>query len=163
MLDVTLRYVISEADREPLRNITLSSGYFSPEEVDTAMEVFDDTLSQSQPGYQYVLAQIVNELAGYACWGKDELTESSYELYWIAVSQQHRSLGIGKKLLHAVEVAIANECSTEAQLFIETAGREQYLPTRLFYERQGYLQAALLDNYYSPGDDLVIYSKLLHH
>ena len=37
--------------------------------------------------------------------------------------------------------------------------RPPYAPTRGFYLRCGYYQAALLKDFYAPGDDKVIYAK----
>jgi len=48
-------------------------------------------------------------------------------------------------------------------IVVETSSRAAYAPTRAFYERRGYTQAARLPGYYAPGDDLVIYLKDLTH
>jgi len=92
--------------------------------------------------------------------GKDALTDASYELYWIAVAGEHRAHGIGTILLDAVELEVSR-IDPGAQLFIETAGREQYLPTRIFYQRHGYHQVAWISDYYAAGDAKVIYAKKL--
>ena len=47
------------------------------------------------------------------------------------------------------------------QVYIETSGRPQYTPTRLFYEACGYIQVAFLRDYYASGDDKIIYVKTL--
>ena len=49
----------------------------------------------------------------------------------------------------------------KAHLYIETAGREQYEPTRNFYQRHGYHMVANITDYYSNGDAKVIYMKIL--
>ena len=46
-------------------------------------------------------------------------------------------------------------------MYVETAGREQYRPTRAFYEACGYEIAARLDDFYAPGDAKVIYLRVL--
>jgi ribosomal protein S18 acetylase RimI-like enzyme len=43
---------------------------------------------------------------------------------------------------------------------VETSGRDSYLPTRAFYERLGYTIAAEVKDFYAPGDDKIIYTKL---
>jgi ribosomal protein S18 acetylase RimI-like enzyme len=47
------------------------------------------------------------------------------------------------------------------RIYVETSSREQYEPTRLFYSRCGYRKEATLKNFYSPGDDKVIYLRVL--
>jgi hypothetical protein len=44
---------------------------------------------------------------------------------------------------------------------VETASQQKYAPTRAFYERCGYTATATLPDFYSPGDDKIIYSKSL--
>ncbi len=153
---VVLRTHLLASDRAPIEAITASSGFFSLAEVGIALSVFDDAIV-GKDDYRYILAEVEGELVGYACFGHDEQTVDSYELYWIAVSNRHRGGGIGKQLLVAVENAIA--VAGSGRLFIETAGREQYTPTRRFYEDQGYDLVANLVDYYAPGDARVIYAR----
>jgi hypothetical protein len=47
------------------------------------------------------------------------------------------------------------------RLYIDTSGREKYAPTRAFYERNGFSCEARLTDFYAPGDDRVIYVKML--
>ena len=44
---------------------------------------------------------------------------------------------------------------------IETSGRDDYIPTRRFYARVGYQEAARIRDFYAPGDDKVISVKEL--
>ena len=158
-MKITLRCHIAAADRAAIKSITQSSGFFTEPEVEIALSVFDEALASPDSSYRYIIAESDGRTVGYACYGKDEQSESSYELYWIAVDDSCRGDGIGKILLDAVENAI--RARGTAQLFIETAGRDQYLPTRKFYEHQGYRQVAWLDDYFAPGDARVIFAKRL--
>ncbi|MBC7966944.1 MAG: nucleoside triphosphate pyrophosphohydrolase [Fuerstia sp.] len=45
------------------------------------------------------------------------------------------------------------------RIYVETSGREHYLPTRKFYDRCGYLQVAELPEFYGEQDSKVIYLK----
>jgi hypothetical protein len=44
---------------------------------------------------------------------------------------------------------------------VETSSLPKYEPTRRFYRRQKYDEAARLRGYYAPDDDLVIFTKHL--
>ena len=46
-------------------------------------------------------------------------------------------------------------------LYAETSGRLQYAPTRSFYRRCGYREAAVFADFYAPGDDKVVFEKHL--
>src|SRR5260370_453347 len=69
--------------------------------------------------------------------------------------------GLGTELLRAVEDRLKTDRGR--LVVVETSSRTDYAPTRAFYERRGYTQAARLPGYYAPGDDLVIYLKDLTH
>jgi ribosomal protein S18 acetylase RimI-like enzyme len=44
-------------------------------------------------------------------------------------------------------------------IYAETSGKAQYLPTRRFYERAGFAEAARLPDFYAVGDAKIIYRK----
>ena len=46
-------------------------------------------------------------------------------------------------------------------MYIETSNRPQYASTRAFYERCGYVCEAVLRDFYAPGDDKVIFVRVL--
>jgi hypothetical protein len=46
-------------------------------------------------------------------------------------------------------------------VWVETAGRKQYEPTRAFYLACDYREAARLEDFYAPGDDKVVFLKVL--
>ncbi|MEX0943413.1 MAG: GNAT family N-acetyltransferase [Pseudomonadales bacterium] len=154
-----LRFEINPRDRPSIEAITRSTGFFSEAEVAIALSVFDEALADPKAGYHYALAEQEGMVVGYACWGRDPQTRSSYELYWIAVDSRCRSAGVGSLLLASVEAYVVEH--GHGQLYIETAGRQQYEPTRSFYEHKGYVQAAWLADYFAPGDARVIYTKRL--
>ncbi|MDA1076376.1 MAG: GNAT family N-acetyltransferase [Proteobacteria bacterium] len=147
------------SDRNAVERITASSGMFSGEELEVALEVFDDAMNDPGSGYYHMMAEVAGEVRGYACHGPIEMTQSSFDLFWIAVDNESRGHGLGRALLAAAEVEAASMGCR--QLYVETAGKEEYLPTQRFYERCGYTQAAFLEDFYAPGDAKVIYVKLL--
>jgi ribosomal protein S18 acetylase RimI-like enzyme len=98
-------------------------------------------------------------LLGYSCFGPIPSTASSFDLYWIAVAPGQQRTGLGGMLIRESERQAVAMGAT--QMFVDTAGREQYAPTRAFYERTGYRKAAVLDDFYAPGDAKVIYAKTL--
>lgn len=160
-LPCRLRTQATPADRGAVRSILESTGFFSPSEVEIAVELVDERLAQGDAsGYHFVFAELeTGEVLGYACYGLIPCTLASFDLYWIAVHQHHHGRGLGQMLLGEVERQV--KAAGGEQLYIETSNRPQYQPTRHFYLRCGYHQAALLPDFYAPGDDKVIYAKRL--
>jgi ribosomal protein S18 acetylase RimI-like enzyme len=85
------------------------------------------------------------------------MTERTWYLYWIAVSKRTQARGIGGKLLRYAEDDI--RAKSGRVLFIETSSLPHYELTRRFYLKHGYEQAAVLRDYYSDGDDMVVFRK----
>ncbi|MCX5752727.1 MAG: GNAT family N-acetyltransferase, partial [Candidatus Krumholzibacteria bacterium] len=80
-------------------------------------------------------------------------------LYWIAVHPEYQGRGLGKALMREAERRIRAAGGT--RIYIDTSYKAQYEDTRAFYLSLGYELDALLKDFYSPGDDKVIYRKLL--
>lgn len=157
---LSFREYVKPGDREAVRLITQSSGFFSAEEVEVAAELIDDRITRGEcSDYEFIFADINGQTVGYACYGKIECTTVSYDLYWIAVGDDQRGHGVGRQLMAQVERQIAH--AGGKRLYIDTASRAQYEPTRKFYERCGYIAEAVLKDFYSEGDSKLIMSKSL--
>jgi ribosomal protein S18 acetylase RimI-like enzyme len=148
-------------DGEDIRRIVATSGFFSEEEVATVDELWDEFVlhgSQSS-GYYFIVFKEDDKVLGFACYGPHPLTISTYDLYWIATSKEAKGRGIGKALMAQSEREV--RALGGSLLIAETSGMELYTPTRGFYEGLGYLKAAVIKDFYAPGDDLVMYTKKL--
>jgi ribosomal protein S18 acetylase RimI-like enzyme len=155
---ILFRDDVRPGDSQAVRAVVASTGFFSPEEIDVAAELVEDRLARgSQSAYFFVFAEQDDRVVGYTCYGPIACTVGSFDMYWIAVHEDHRACGIGQRLLRATEERIAR--AGGRAIYVETASRSQYEPTRRFYERNGYVHEATLKDFYIPGDDKVIYSK----
>jgi ribosomal protein S18 acetylase RimI-like enzyme len=95
----------------------------------------------------------------YSCYGHIAGTDAGFDLFWIATHNDLRGSGIGKILLEETHKK-AKEMGAR-YIIAETSSLEKYLPTRLFYEKNGYSKDAFIADYYKPGDGKVIYVKRL--
>lgn len=157
---VVFREQVLPSDRESVRRIVDSTGVFHQAEVDVAVELVEQHLQQgAASGYYFVFAERGGQTAGYACFGPIACTASSYDLYWIAVDKSCQNQGLGRLLLEESQRRIEKQGGR--RVYVDTSGRDQYLPTRTFYEKSGYRREATLADFYAPGDDKVIYLKVL--
>lgn len=154
------RYAVEPADRERVRALVAATGYFTPAEVEVAVELVDERLAKGPAsGYYFVFAELADQVAGYAAYGPIACTESSYDLYWIAVHPDYQRLGLGRRLVVESERLIAAAGGT--RVYIETSGKPQYESTRQFYRRCGYDLEATIAHFYAPNDAKEIYVKPL--
>jgi ribosomal protein S18 acetylase RimI-like enzyme len=148
---------LSAADRRRLEEITRAVLVFRDDEVPVALEVFDGAVGGS-PDYIALGATVDDRLVGWICWGPTPCTLGTYDLYWMAVDPTLQGSGIGAALLREMEGRLAGSARL---IVVETAGRPDYRPTRAFYEARGYRKAAIIPDFYAPGDDQVVYVKTL--
>jgi len=155
------RHRLIESDIQTVREIVRSTGFFTPAEIDVALELVKEHLATgTASGYFFLLAQ--NESGntlGYTCFGPTPCTLDSFDLYWIAVRSDHQGCGIGKSLLEQTEQSIAELGGS--RIYIETSSQAMYAPTRNFYLKSGYCSEAKLKDFYCPGDDKIIFMKEL--
>ena len=147
-------------DRAAISALLEETGYFRPAELAVAREVLDDALAAGPEGhYQSFAAEEHGHPVGWICFGPTPCTVGTYDIYWIAVAPGRQGRGLGKALLAHAEALIRERGGRLA--IVETSGTERYHPTRQFYAKAAYHEAARVPDFYAPGDDKVIFSKTL--
>jgi len=157
---LTYRTEVRPEDRQAVRAILESTGFFYPEEIGVAVELVEERLQRGEAsGYHFEFAEAGGEVAGYTCYGPIACTRASFDLYWIGVRQEHRRAGLGRRLLARAEGEIRRLGGQ--RIYVETSSRAQYEPTRRFYLACGYRLEAQLEDFYAPGDGKTIFLKVL--
>jgi ribosomal protein S18 acetylase RimI-like enzyme len=158
--NVRYRDYLLPSDSDKVYSIVRSSGFFSPQEINVAVELVKERETKGpSSGYFFLFAEMAGDVAGYTCFGPIPCTEESYDIYWIAVSEPLRRLGLGRELLRRTEEKITEMGGR--RIYVETSSRAQYQPTHAFYRRSGYGEAAILEHFYSPDDHKIIFLKVL--
>ncbi|MDD4869732.1 MAG: GNAT family N-acetyltransferase [Kiritimatiellae bacterium] len=157
--DFTVRYTILK-DRDEIIRFTETTGYFRPDEIDIACEVLDDALVKGPEGhYQSFTAESEGKAIGWICFGPTPCTLGTYDIYWIVVAPSYQRKGIGFALMNHAEKIIRDHGGRLS--VIETSGKCLYESTRDFYHKMGYSEQARVAEFYTDGDDKVIYTKQL--
>lgn len=155
---------LHQSHRPRIAEILVATAVFRAGEIDVALELFDSTFgagADASGDYRFLGAFAGDgTLVGYACWGDTPGTDRTFDLYWIAVDPDRHGLGVGSRLLAAVERALLDEGARV--LVVETSSRPEYATTREFYLGRQYGERARLTDFYARGDDRVIYTKRLH-
>lgn len=152
---------VAPRDRAPIRDILVATGAFSDEEVKVALELVDAAAADpAHPDYTArVLETPAGRVAGYVLYGRAPFTDSTWDLYWIAVHPDHQGDGSARRLMAEAEREI--RARGGRRILVETAGKPSYARTRAFYERIGYEVVSRIPDFYRDGDDRVTYWKRL--
>jgi ribosomal protein S18 acetylase RimI-like enzyme len=153
---------VTPADAPRLQELTAATGFFKPADLEALREVLDDYFASPDEGHRCVALVEEGEggrIVGYAYYAEAAMTDRSWYLWWIAVDPSIQGKGLGRELMrHVEEDAGRHGCRL---MFIETSSTALYEPTRRFYLRLGYEKEALLRDYYSEGDGMVVFRKRL--
>jgi D-alanine-D-alanine ligase len=156
--DIILRDVITPADPQAIRTITESTCFFYPDEVDITVGLAGEHVRKGFSRYNFLFADTPQgRTVGYACYGLIPCTRQSFDIYWLAVHKDSQGAGIGKKLIAAVEKSIL--ALGGKTIYLDTASRPLYEPTRQFYLRCHFRAEAQLKDFYDTGDDKIIFVK----
>lgn len=159
IMTVNTRSMI-EQDRAVIEGILQVTPEFTPIEVEVALELVDLYLEHgTSSDYHILIAEVDNTPAGYICFGPTPLTEGTWDIYWMAVDPHRQRQGIGRRLLNDAEVSILK--LQGRLILIETSSKPEYEKTRKFYESCDYQIIARIPDFYTPGDDKVVFQKVV--
>ncbi len=145
------------SDRNGIEQVLRSDSTFNESEITVASELVDETLEKANGDYCFVIGYDNEKIVGYICYGPTPMTNSTYDLYWIAVHKSHRHQGIASKLLQTMETLLIEAKATGIR--IETSELENYHAAQKFYGRHNYKEVGRISNFYHNNDALVIYFK----
>ena len=96
---------------------------------------------------------------GVAYYAPERMTVGTWNLYLIAVRPELQGQGRGTALLRYVEQMLT--VRGERLLLVETSGLASFERTRTFYRKCGYKEEARIRDFYSAGDDKIVFCKAL--
>lgn len=161
------------SDLPSLLDLVKSIDHFSSEEKSVAIELIHSALledinskkDKKFSDYNILVALLLDKVVGYLCFGPTPMTESTYDLYWIATHPESRGKGVAKDLIDSLKSVLQNHHQETPEnqdkkfmIRIETGGKELFGGTREFYKRIGMEEEGRIKDFYSRGDDLVIFT-----
>lgn len=154
-------FIPTSADGSSILEIAKNIELFEPGDVEVIKELWTEFIAKgdAQSWYHFIAARRDEKMLGFACYGQRPLTQGTYDLYWIAVDKNHHRQGIGEVLLGEAERQVRERGGR--LLIAETAGKSAFEPTHRFYLKTGYELEARIRDFYSPGDDLIVFTKRL--
>lgn len=100
-----------------------------------------------------------NGLASVLLYRPEEASDRAYDLTMIAVRPDLQGGGRGAALMRHAEDDLRQR--GQRMLVVRTSGTPQYDGTREFYRRLGYVEQCRVPDWWTDGDDLVLFTKRL--
>ena len=149
-----------ERDGEQVVALAAAAGNFTAEEVECVNELWQAYREDGEDSsYIFFVYRDGERVLGFACYGPQSLAQGVFDLYWIATAPEARGRGVGRALMRTVETAVRERGGR--LLVVETSSTPEYAAARRFYETCGYRYEAVIHDFYTPGDDLLIFVKQL--
>lgn len=153
---------IKPSDVEGLEKLLKKIPNFNEAEVKVAMELIEITVNNpDQTDYNIFVYEEDGKILGYHCTGKRPLTDAVYDLYWIVADPEHSGKGIGKSLLEHAENFVKERKGR--WILAETSSKDSYLSTQSFYLRNNYTILSEIKDFYTVGDNLLIFGKYFNN
>jgi GNAT superfamily N-acetyltransferase len=149
---------LKQGDSKKLAEILSRIPNFNDQEVEVAMELLN--IAEQNPvqdDYNIYVYEKGGRVFGYHCTGKRPLTDAVFDMYWIVADPDATEKGIGKKLLEHAEEFVRQR--NGRWLLAETSSKDSYTRTRNFYLRNNYTIVAEINDFYSIGDNLIVFGK----
>jgi ribosomal protein S18 acetylase RimI-like enzyme len=147
-------------DTPALLALTAGTGVFKPYEVEVLREVLDDFhAGRAGDDHSAIVLETNGAVSGYAYYAPDVMTDRSWYLYWIAVERSGQGGGAGTEMMRHAEEDVRSR--NGRVMFIEVSSMPHSEPTRRFYQKLGYEVTGVLRDFYSDGDDMVVFRKRL--
>lgn len=157
---VKLRSDLKPENVELVRQIVAALGTFRVGQAERASALVARRLAEGPCcGFDVLLAERKEDVVGFLLYGKDPLSVSSFDILWIAVEPSQHGQGIGRMLLEEAERRIVAAGGT--QVVLQTLEHPEEPALHAFYEHCGYTRMAVLEDYYGPGENQVLYRKVL--
>ena len=147
---------ISKQDLEALKKVIDSSELFPSEMLD---EMIAEYLSGSAAEEIWLTKEHDGVPITIVYCAPEKMTEGTSNLYLIAVQKEYQGKGIGAEMMTYVENLLRKK--GHRILLVETSGLPEFELTRKFYDQLGYHREAVIREFYSEGEDKLIFWKKL--
>jgi GNAT superfamily N-acetyltransferase len=122
-------------------------------------DMINGFLSGQAPDEIWLTCEWNGTSIGFCYAVQEELTEGTYNMLAIAVLPSVQSKGAGSAIISALEEMLRDQ--GHRILIADTSGADEFAKTRAFYEMKGYTQEARIRDFWSAGNDKIVYWKAL--
>ena len=150
-----IREVI-HSDLDSLKIVLDSCGLFPSEYLDDMISDYFHNLDTNEIWFTYVENDSPISI-GYCI--PEKLTSGTYNLLAIGVSENHQRKGVAVEMMNFIEQKL--KTIGARVLIVETSSDDAQIGARNLYQKLGYIQEAVIRDFWNEGEDKIVYWKKL--
>lgn len=146
----------TQQDIPAIKAILNTIELFPPEYLE---EMMADYLNNPDSADIWFANTLDGETIGFGFCAPEKFAEGTFNLYAIGVRKDCQNKGSGGEMMQYLENFLSE--NGHRILIVETSSSEDLALTRKFYEKLGYHQEAVIREFWTAGEDKVIFWKKL--
>lgn len=147
---------VTTADVDDLKLVLDSCALFPSEYLD---EMISDYFNNAETEDHWFTFLIDEKPVAIGYCIPEKLTEGTYNLLAIGVSQNAQRKGVASAMMEYIEQLLKQKKGR--LLLVETSSDEAQIAARKLYQKIGYKQIAVIDDFWKDGEDKIIFLKQL--
>lgn len=147
---------VTKSDLSGIKKVVDSSELFPSEYLDEMISDYFNNPDTQDIWFTYIDNN--RQIAiGYCV--PEKLTDGTYNLLAIGVSQETQRKGIASQMMNYIEQLL--KLKNGRILIVETSSDDAQIGARKFYQKIGYTQAAVIKDFWKEGEDKIVFWKKL--
>ena len=147
---------VTQNDIDGLKKVVDSSGLFPSEYLDEMISDYLNNADTQDIWFTYIDSNAPTAI-GYCV--PEKLTNGTYNLLAIGVSQDSQRNGVATEMMNYIEQQLKQKDGRI--LIVETSSDNAQIGARKFYEKIGYTQMAVIKDFWNDGEDKIVFWKKL--
>ena len=156
MSDMNVRPT-SSADMPFLAEIVNETQLFPGEMLSEMASAF---LGDADSDDIWLTCERAGEVIGFCYAVPEKLTDGTWNMLAIAVRPSHQGAGGGAAIVANLEATLRE--MGHSILIADTSGTAEFAQTRAFYRKNGYSEEARIRDFWSAGNDKIVFWKKLN-
>lgn len=147
---------VTSSDTEAVIALAEASGLFDLDGIGEIKERLDNYLSGNK---DFWFIAFNDQPVGVLYCIPEPMTDGTWNILMLLVSPHAQRQGHGRSLInHVEEILLAHGAHL---IIVETSSSDDFERARTFYSKCGYTLEARIRNFYTAGDDKMVFTKAL--
>lgn len=147
---------VTKTDIEGLKKVLDSCELFPSDYLDEMISDYFNNPDTNDLWFTYSDNKTLHAI-GYCV--PEKLTDGTYNLLAIGVSKEEQKKGIAGQMMNYIEQELKQKGGRI--LIVETSGDDAQIGARKLYLKMGYIQAAIIKDFWRDGEDKIVFWKKL--